>query len=90
MNEMCPGCGLRMEREPGFYLGAIYFNYGLTALAVTIAFPLLTLTQMLTSRQALFVCMAFVVIFPLAIFRLARSFWLAFDEMIDPQVKTRK
>lgn len=28
MHEHCPCCGLRFEREPGFYFGAMYFSYG--------------------------------------------------------------
>src|SRR5689334_512492 len=27
MNEKCPVCGLRFEREPGYFLGAMYFSY---------------------------------------------------------------
>ena len=34
----CQHCHLPFVREPGFYLGSIYFNYGLTALVVTIAY----------------------------------------------------
>src|SRR6516165_11002909 len=30
MNERCPRCGLRFEREPGDYLGAMYFSYALS------------------------------------------------------------
>ena len=29
MNERCPACGLKIEREPGYFLGAMYFGYGL-------------------------------------------------------------
>src|SRR5262245_39347605 len=41
MHERCSECGKSFEREPGFFLGSIYFNYGLTALIVAIAYPLL-------------------------------------------------
>ncbi|MEL7004479.1 MAG: DUF983 domain-containing protein [Bacteroidota bacterium] len=27
MNEDCPVCGLHFEREPGFFVGAMYINY---------------------------------------------------------------
>lgn len=27
MNEDCPVCGLHFEREPGFFVGAMYVNY---------------------------------------------------------------
>lgn len=87
MNTSCEKCGLSFTREGGFYLGAIYFNYGLTALTVAIAYPLLVLSQTMSSRHALILCMAFTFIFPLLCFRHARSFWLGFDEFVDPQAK---
>src|SRR5262245_12611962 len=30
MREACAACGLRYEREPGYFVGAIYVNYALT------------------------------------------------------------
>ena len=87
MNAACSNCHLSFQREPGFYLGAIYFNYGLTALVVSIAYPVLVLTRQLSSQTALAVCMTFVVLFPLCFFRFARGLWLGFDELIDPQQK---
>lgn len=85
MNQSCPECGSSFKREDGFYLGAIYLNYGLTAVLVTILFPALVLSYTLTSKQALWVCFAVVIIFPLSLFRHARSLWLAFDHYLDPQ-----
>ena len=29
MHERCPACGLKFEREPGYFLGAMYVSYGL-------------------------------------------------------------
>ena len=52
MRSSCEHCALRFEREPGFYLGAIYFNYGLTALVVAFGYPVLWLSLILDSRQA--------------------------------------
>jgi hypothetical protein len=66
-------------------LGAIYFNYGLTALILSIAYPLLVLTGGMTPRGALGVGFAFAVLFPLFFFRYARSLWLGFDEFLDPR-----
>ena len=37
MHPTCPHCGIKYEREPGFFLGSIYINYGITALIVAIA-----------------------------------------------------
>jgi hypothetical protein len=30
MHERCPVCGLKFEREPGYFLGALYFSYALS------------------------------------------------------------
>nr|AGC72174.1 hypothetical protein [uncultured bacterium A1Q1_fos_962] len=85
MNRRCAACDHDFEREGGFYLGAIYFNYGLTALAITIAYPILTISRSVDPQTALWGCFAFVVTFPLLFFRHARSLWLGFDEWMDPQ-----
>ncbi|MCP4193259.1 MAG: DUF983 domain-containing protein [Planctomycetaceae bacterium] len=84
MNPRCQCCDYPFERESGFYLGAIYFNYGLTALIVAIGFPLVTLSQLLTPNTALAIGMAIAILFPILFFRHARSFWLTLDEWIDP------
>lgn len=36
MHEHCPVCGLRYERELGFYWGAMYMSYGLSVFIVLI------------------------------------------------------
>ena len=89
MYERCEECGLDFQREQGFYLGSIYFNYGVTALAVAVAYPALAFSGTMTPNQALTTCMVIVVVLPLLLFRFARSLWLGFDEFIDPQQKDR-
>jgi len=84
-NDRCSHCGADLKREPGFYLGSIYYNYGLTSLIVMIAYPLLLFTGTLTNDQLLYASLAFVVLFPLWFFRYARSLWLGFDQLWDPK-----
>lgn len=84
MRAACDDCGRVFEREPGFFLGSIYFNYGVTALLVSVAYPILLFRGILTSKGALAVTMAWAVIFPILFFRHARSLWLGFDELYDP------
>lgn len=36
MHEHCPKCGLKFEREPGFFIGAMYVNYAFT-IAIIVA-----------------------------------------------------
>jgi uncharacterized protein (DUF983 family) len=34
MHERCPGCGLRFEREPGFFVGAYLINFAIAIVAL--------------------------------------------------------
>lgn len=85
MHPACEHCGLEYERAPGYFLGSIYFNYGLTTLIVIVAFLVLLFTEALPQRQALLLLLAFSVLFPVWFFRWARSLWLAFDHYFDPK-----
>ena len=85
MHAECPACGLKLEREPGFFLGSIYINYGVTALIVSIAYPVLLLSGAVPEKPLLAGAVAFTVIFPLLLFPWARSIWLAFDQWHDPR-----
>lgn len=38
MVERCPGCGLRFEREEGYWVGAMIVNIAVTELAFAVAF----------------------------------------------------
>ena len=84
MNERCPECGRLFNRAPGYLLGSIYFNYGITALLVVIAYFSLYFGEVLDGKQLLVVLTVFSVLFPLWFFRYARSLWIAFDERWDP------
>ena len=85
MEENCPHCGLKFERESGFFLGAIYFNYGLTALIVIATYPALKFSGTLDGMPLQILSFAFVALFPMWFFRYARSLWLGFDEYFDPR-----
>ena len=87
MIDRCPACGYVFEREGGYWLGAMYVNYGVAvALAVTAhilmadVFGIDTMTQMLTIVPA---AALFVVWF----FRYSRALWLVLDLTFDPPSK---
>lgn len=86
MNPVCPACGLKFEREPGYFLGAMYFSY---AMAIP---PLTILTLLLKWRSpersmASCVILATFVFLPLVIpiVRYSRVMWLYLDRFFDPQ-----
>ena len=81
MHDSCSACGMRFEREQGYFIGAIYVNYALTiavslggVLAIDALFPLPLAAQLVIG-----VTSALVV--PLLGFRHARSLWLALDHL---------
>ena len=85
MHTGCDRCGLTYEREPGFFLGTIYFNYGLTSLVAATAYPVMVFACGMSRHVALAITLSFVVVFPLFFFRYARSLWLGFDQYMDPR-----
>lgn len=85
MHDACGHCGVSFAREPGFFLGSIYFNYGLTALITAIAYPVLLLRRVLPEGQLQMLVLAFALLFPLWFFRYARALWLGFDQYWDPR-----
>src|SRR5262249_37395523 len=85
MHDHCSHCGLKFEREPGFFLGSIYFNYGLTALLATIAYVVVYATGHSHSWQPKAAILAFVVLFPIVMHRFARALWIGFDQWYDPR-----
>ncbi|QDT00180.1 hypothetical protein HG15A2_35150 [Adhaeretor mobilis] len=84
MNDPCAQCGRRFNRAPGYLLGSIYVNYGVTAVLVVVIYFGCYFTETLTSKQLLAVLTGLIVVFPLWFFRYARSIWIAFDELFDP------
>ncbi|MDX1945130.1 MAG: DUF983 domain-containing protein [Pirellulaceae bacterium] len=85
MHPTCSHCGIKFEREPGFFLGSIYINYGLTSLIVAIAYPVLLFGYGLPKYPLLVGSLVFILLFGLAIHPWARSLWLGFDQWRDPR-----
>ncbi len=83
MNAKCPECGFRFERDPGYFLGSTYINYGLTTLLTTWTYIILRFGAGVEQRWLVLGLATFCVIFPLVFFRYARSLWLSFDCYFD-------
>ena len=90
MHERCQHCGIQYEREPGFFLGSIYINYGLTALIVAIVYPVLLFNEIVKETPLLIGCFLFTLIFPVLLFKHSRSLWLGFDEWYDSRAQYDK
>ena len=83
MDDPCPACGLRYEREQGYFVGAIYVNYALTT-AVTLGSVLgLDALVGLSLTAQLGVGIALGALVPFLFFRYSRSLWLAIDFLVS-------
>jgi uncharacterized protein (DUF983 family) len=81
----CALCGLRFERAPGYFVGAIYVNYGVTVAIAVAGYLVLWRVGGLSTGEQLLVWIPFSVLFPLWFFRLSRSLWLAFEYTFNPE-----
>ena len=72
MHETCPACGRRFNRDAGYLLGSVYFNYGVTASIVVAIYFAMFFGDILSNEQRLIVLSAFGVLFPIWFFRYAR------------------
>jgi len=88
VHERCPACGLVFEREAGYFVGAIYLNYGATTLISIAGYFALDAWLGLDVRPQLLLWGTFAVTFPLWFFRYSKSLWLSLDYLVDP-VDTR-
>lgn len=84
MHDCCPVCGRKFNRAPGYFLGSIYFNYGVTAVLMIAGYFTVFFTQGSVSKAWLAALAAFTLLFPLWFFRYARTLWIGFDERLDP------
>lgn len=85
MNDKCPTCGLTFEREPGYFLGAMYISYGMS---VGVMGLFMLIGHLLWPEVDLgwMVLGAAVVYLPLVplVFRYSRVIWIHFDRWAWP------
>jgi hypothetical protein len=84
MHEYCPVCSLKFEREPGYFLGAMYISYGLGVVSITLIALLLWaatswgIVKIILWASALFLPL----VWPITLF--SRVLWLYLDWALDP------
>lgn len=85
MNNQCPACGMKFERESGYFLGAMYITYafasfyiGIVSFILKLIFPDLTLIWA--------VCAAAGLMLPLVppMIRYSKVIWMTIDRLLDP------
>ena len=84
MHRHCPSCGLLFEREPGYFMGAMYLSYGLGIIATApVWMPMAWFGWSL--GEVLLASSALLIVGSPWLFRYARVLWLYFDHALDPR-----
>jgi len=84
MFERCPVCDMRFEREPGYFLGAMYISFGLgVAVIVLIAAALWVVTGWWITKDTIWAVVLFLPLVP-SITLLSRVLWIYLDQTFDP------
>ena len=85
MHERCPVCDLKFDREPGYFLGAMYVSYGLGIAIVTLIAALLwSVTGWWITKDTIWAVVLFLPLAP-TITLFARVLWIYLDQTIDPE-----
>jgi uncharacterized protein (DUF983 family) len=85
MHQRCPVCDLKFEREPGYFLGAMYISY---LLGVALIAIMAVLLWAITGWGLIKVTVCAIVLFlPLAptLTLFARVLWIYLDQSVDPE-----
>ena len=85
MHERCPVCGLKFEREEGYFLGAMYISYGIGVVVIAafaIAFWFFKRWPVMKDTG-----WALLLFLPLAPFitLFSRVLWIYLDQSVDPE-----
>ena len=84
MAERCPVCDLRFEREPGYFLGAMYISYGIALVLISLIGALLwKFTGWSIVKDTVWATLLFLPLAP-AITLFARILFIYLDQTIDP------
>ena len=85
MRETCAICGLRFEREEGYFVGAMMIDYGLGLVIVAaIGLGLWYVTRWPLEKTAVIAFLLFLPAIP-TFTRFGRVLWIYLDQTIDPE-----
>lgn len=79
MHERCPGCGYLIEREQGYFVGAIYINYAITVIICLGGYLLTEIYFAPGLATHLIIWGGLCILIPLFSFRYSRAIWLNAD-----------
>jgi uncharacterized protein (DUF983 family) len=76
VNAACPACGLKIERDEGFFIGSMSLNYGVTVVGFVLPVMLLGYFGVIGWTTAIVLAGVGAVLFPALFYRSSRSWWL--------------
>ncbi|MBI2813247.1 MAG: DUF983 domain-containing protein [Opitutae bacterium] len=85
LDEGCPACGLKFEKDEGFYLGAMSLNYGVTLVGLLLPVALLWYGGVLSGRWAVGLAVVGSILGPVLLYRSSRSWQLMLYYFFLPQ-----
>jgi len=85
LHAACPTCGLKLEREEGFFLGAMALNYGVTTVGFLVPVAWLWNDGVLGDALAAALALGGACAVPLALYRSSRSWQLMLYYSFFPQ-----
>jgi uncharacterized protein (DUF983 family) len=75
-NKDCPQCGLKIERDEGFFIGSMSLNYGVTLMGFLAPVMLLAYDHVIGVTFAIVLAGVGALLFPALFYRSSRSWWL--------------
>lgn len=85
VNKECPSCGLKIERDEGFFLGSLSLNYGVTLICFLTPVMLLAYHDVISTTTAVILAGVGAIFFPALFYRSSRSWWLMSYYFFLPQ-----
>ncbi|WP_438481363.1 DUF983 domain-containing protein [Oleiharenicola lentus] len=83
--DQCSACGLRIEKDEGFFLGAMAINYGVTVIGFLSPVAILWYYGVLGPKLAIGLALGAAVFLPLLLYRSTRSWQLMLYYSFLPQ-----
>jgi uncharacterized protein (DUF983 family) len=85
LDRTCRDCGLKIEKDEGFFLGAMALNYGVTCFGLLAPTALLWYAGVLPGRVAIGLAVVLALAAPVALYRCSRSWQLMLYYFFLPQ-----
>ncbi len=76
LNRACADCGLKIERDEGFYLGSLSLNYGVTLICYLLPIGLLAYFNVIGTTLAIVLAAIGALLVPALLYRSSRSWFL--------------